>query len=76
MSRCQCTAAAGRSEYSRSECSGRLFRLRRQADRAGGETRRWPSLQPSALCIAALGGRSSGSTQAATDSGKEEEGEN
>lgn len=66
-SRCRCTVTAGRSECSRSGCSGRRCRPRRPAGRAGGATRRWLSPRPSAPCTAAPGGRSSGSTQVTRD---------
>lgn len=63
---CRCTVRAGRSKCSRSGCSGQRFPLQRPAGRAGEETRRWLLQQPSAQCIAVLGGRLSGSTQVTT----------
>lgn len=65
VSRCLCSAAPDPSACSRSAGSGRLSRPQTPAARAGGGTRRWPSLLPGGHCTAARGGGWSCSTPAA-----------
>ncbi len=55
VSRCRYSVTPVRSECSRSEGSGPPFPLRRPGDRAGEETRRWPSQRPDDRCTAAPG---------------------
>lgn len=64
-SQCLCSAAPDPSACSRSAGIGQRCRRLTPAGRAGGETRRWPSLLPGGRCTAALGEGWSCSTPAA-----------
>lgn len=68
VSRCRYSVTPVQSECSRSEGSGPPFPLRRPADRAGEETRRWPSQRPDDRCTAAQGASWSCSTPVTNNS--------